>query len=192
MRRLALTFFVLLSIFAASAQSLLDTIEQSLATLGAYKVEFTVNLDNSYTFTGRYIVEGANFYVGVKDTELYVADGIKYEVSDQKREVVIDSAESLGSDVLSNPAKAFARLKEQYNVEQTVVDGRAAVNLTAKGGDHSATVVADSSGVLPESIIYVQDGGVMKITFTTIAAHKESLPRFDRDKYVQYEVIDMR
>ena len=71
MRRLALTFFVLLSVFAASAQSLLDTIEQSLATLGAYKVEFTVNLDNSYTFTGRYIVEGANFYVGVKDTELY-------------------------------------------------------------------------------------------------------------------------
>lgn len=192
MRRLAITLFILLSAFVVSAQSLLDTFEQSLAKLGAYKVCFTVNLDDSYTLTGEYVVEGTNFYVRINGSELYVADGVKYEVSVEKREVVIDSAESLGSDVLSNPAKAFARLKEQYNVEQTEVGGCAAVNLTAKSGEHSATVVADSSGVLPESIVYTEEGSSVKITFTSITGHKDSLPRFDRAKYAGYEVIDMR
>ena len=65
MRRLAITLFILLSAFAASAQSLLDTFEQSLAKLGAYKVCFTVNLDDSYTLTGEYVVEGTNFYVRI-------------------------------------------------------------------------------------------------------------------------------
>ena len=104
---------------------------------------------------------------GESDTTLYVGEEMKTITKDE-------------------------RLKEQYNVEQTEVGGRAAVNLTAKSGEHSATVVADSSGVLPESIVYTEEGSRVKITFTSITGHKDSLPRFDRAKYAGYEVIDMR
>lgn len=192
MRRLVFTLFMLICSFSASAESLLDTFEKSLTALGAYKVCFTVNLDNSYTLAGEYVVEGANFYVRLGNTELYVTDGVKYDVANDRREVVVDSAQSLGGDILSNPASAFARLKEQYNVSQSVVDGRATARLESKDGAQSAVVVADSSGKLPESIVYSQSESFVKITFTSIAASSESVPRFDRSKYAQYELVDMR
>lgn len=192
MRRLVFALFMLLCSFSASAESLLDSFEKSLTALGAYKVCFTVNLDNSYTLAGEYVVEGANFYVRLGNTELYVTDGVKYDVATDRREVVVDSAQSLGSDILSNPASAFARLKEQYNVSQSVVDGRATARLESKDGAESAVVVADSSGKLPESIVYSQSESFVKITFTSIAASRESVPRFDRSKYAQYELVDMR
>lgn len=192
MRRLVFTLFMLICSFSASAESLLDSFEKSLTALGAYKVCFTVNLDNSYTLAGEYVVEGANFYVRLGDKELYVTDGVKYDVATDRGEVVVDSAQNLGGDILSNPASAFARLKEQYNVSQSVVDGRATARLESKDGAQSAVVVADSSGKLPESILYSQSESFVKITFTSIAASSESVPRFDRSKYAQYELVDMR
>ena len=192
MRFVTLTIFILLSALTASAQSLLDTFESSLKSLGLYRVEFDVSLDGDYTLKGEYIVDKQNFYVKLGGVELYVTDGVKYEVVAQRGEVVIDSADSLGSDLLSNPAGAFVRLKEQYSISPSSVGGRAAVNLKSKEGEDSAVVVADSSGVLPGRIEYSHSGSVVSITFSSIASYKDSLPTFDRSKYAAYEVVDMR
>ena len=52
MRFVTLTIFILLSALTASAQSLLDTFESSLKSLGLYRVEFDVSLDSDYTLKG--------------------------------------------------------------------------------------------------------------------------------------------
>ena len=109
MRKLVLTLFIILGSFSASATSLLETIERSFAALGDYRVTFTVTMDNMVT-EGSYAVSGNDFYITLYGAEYYVADGVKYEVNAERKEIVVDSAESLGGDLLSNPAQGLQLL----------------------------------------------------------------------------------
>ena len=114
MRKLVLTLFIILGSFSASATSLLETIERSFAALGDYRVTFTVTMDNMVT-EGSYAVSGNDFYITLYGAEYYVADGVKYEVNAERKEIVVDSAESLGGDLLSNPAQGFSTLARDFN-----------------------------------------------------------------------------
>lgn len=192
MRRVALTLFIIVaSWYTLSAQSLLDTFEKNLAQLGVYQAKFTVEIDG-YKMAGSYIVDGEDFYAVMEGVEIFVYQKVKHEVNSSTREITIDSAANLGSDILSNPAKGFEVLKEQYSIEQTNIDGSSAVKLTPKSGNEAIVVVADSAGTLPRKIVYSDSGAELTITFTSIEATNQPLPRFEAAKYVQYEVIDMR
>lgn len=192
MRRLTLTLFIIIASWSvAAAQSLLDTFEKNLAQLGLYRAQFTVEIDG-YQTSGSYIVEGDNFYATMAGVEIYVAQGLKHEVNAEAREVVIDSAASLGNDILSNPANGFKLLKEQYNLTPTTVDGAPALKLSQKEGSQTILVVADKGGALPKRIVYSDGGAELTITFTSIAATNSPLPLFDASRYVDYEVVDMR
>ena len=192
MRRVALTLFIIIaSWYTLSAQSLLDTFEKNIAQLGVYQVKFTVEIDG-YKMAGSYIVDGDDFYAAMEGVEIFVSQGVKHEVNSSTREVTIDSAANLGSDILSNPAKGFEVLKEQYSIAQTDVDGLSAIQLTPKSGGERIIVVADSAGTLPRKIVYSDSGAELTITFTAISATNAPLPRFEATKYAGYEVIDMR
>ena len=98
MRRLTLTLFIIIASWSvAAAQSLLDTFEKNLAQMRVYRAQFTVEIDG-YQTSGSYIVEGDNFYATMAGVEIYVAQGLKHEVNAEAREVVIDSAASLGTE----------------------------------------------------------------------------------------------
>ena len=192
MRSLILSLFIIIGISAASAQSLLDSFSQNLAAMGCYKAKFAIVVDGQ-TVGGQYIVDGSNFYVAAEGVELYVADGVKYEVNSAKREVVVDSAASLGGDLLSNPAHCFDNLKLQFNATDSVEAGVKMVKLTPKeGSGESINIYADSRGELPGRIVYNFDNGSITILFASIAPYSAALPVFEQTRYAEYEVIDMR
>ena len=192
MRSLILNLFIIIGISTASAQSLLDSFSQRLAAMGCYKAKFAIVVDGQ-TVGGEYIVDGSNFYVAAEGVELYVADGVKYEVNSAKREVVVDSAASLGSDLLSNPAHCFDNLKSQFSAADSVEAGVKMVKLTPKeGGGESINIYADSRGELPGRIVYNFDNGSITILFASIAPYSAALPVFEQTRYAEYEVIDMR
>ena len=118
---------------------------------------------------------------------------MKYEVNSSRREVIVDSAESLGSDLLSNPAQGFSILARDYEQTNITIDARAAVKLTARNGDSGRIVaVADKSGNLPQMIVYAYDDTRMTIVLDSISTLADGIPRFDRTKYADFELIDMR
>ena len=193
MRRLSISLFIIIGIATASAESLLDGISARLAAMGCYKATFTIAVDGT-NITGHYIVEGQNFYVATEGVELYVADGVQYQVDATKREVVVDSVSTLGSDILSNPAQSFETLKQQYNTIDGTQAGGRSVRLTPKqGGGDIIDIYADSTGALPHRIVYsFSNGGSVTILLSAIEPYSGALPRFEQGRYAEYEVIDMR
>ena len=192
MRKLVLTLFIILGSFSASATSLLEAIERSFAALGDYRVTFTVTMDNMVT-EGSYAVSGNDFYITLYGAEYYVADGVKYEVNAERKEIVVDSAESLGGDLLSNPAQGFSTLARDFNQTDITIDTRKAVRLSAReGGVGDILVVADKDGKLPQMIVYIYDNARMTIVLDSIKTLAGGIPRFDRANYPDFELIDMR
>ena len=192
MRKLVLTLFIILGSFSASATSLLETIERSFAALGDYRGTFTVTMDNMVT-EGSYAVSGNDFYITLYGAEYYVADGVKYEVNAERKEIVVDSAESLGDDLLSNPAQGFSTLARDFNQTDITIDTRKAVRLSAReGGVGDILVVADKDGKLPQMIVYIYDNARMTIVLDSIKTLAGGIPRFDRANYPDFELIDMR
>ena len=192
MRKLVLTLFIILGSFSASAATLLETIERSFAALGNYRVTFTVTMDNMVT-EGSYAVSGKDFYITLYGAEYYVTSGVKYEVNTERKEVVVDSAESLGGDLLSNPAQGFSILARDFNQTDITIDTRKAVRLSARnGGVGDILVVADKDGKLPQMIVYIYDNARMTIVLDSIEPITGEIPRFDRTNYPDFELIDMR
>ena len=192
MRRLILTLFIIIGAFSASAESLLEKFERQLAALGDYRVEFTVTIGDTTT-EGSYAVSGEDFYITLYGTEYYVSDGVKYEINSSRREIVVDSAQSLGGDLLSNTAKGFSLLARDFEQTDITIDARSAVKLTPRNGDSSRiVVVADKSGKLPQMIVYAYDSERMTIVLDSITPVAGGIPRFDRTKYADFELIDMR
>lgn len=175
-----------------SAQPLLESVQKNLAALGRYSVTFEATMEG-YATKGEYVVDGNNFYVSLEGVELYVADGVKYEVNVAGKEVVVDSVQSLGSDLLSNPAHFFANLAEQYNSTAYQQQGLPYIKLTPKqGGGEQITIAVDRLTKLPKTISYAMGEQSLVISLLNIVTAKEPLPQFDSDKYVGYEIVDMR
>ncbi len=192
MRRVILTLFIIVGCFSASAESLLSCFERSLAALGDYRVAFTVTMGDMVT-EGNYAVSGNDFYITLYGAEYYVADGVKYEINGERKEIVIDSAQSLGGDLLSNPAQAFSILARDFEQREVSIDSRRAVRLSERnGGAGDMLVVADKNGTLPQMIVYIYGEERMTIVLDSIESLATGIPRFDRSKYADFEVIDMR
>ncbi|MBQ3208974.1 MAG: hypothetical protein IJB23_04055 [Alistipes sp.] len=192
MRRLILTLFIIIGAFTASAEGLIEHFENSLKGLGDYRVTFTATMGDMVT-SGNYAVSGSDFYIVIAGVEYYVAQGVKYEVNSERKEIVVDSAESMGGDLLSNPAKGFSILARDFEQRDVTIDSRKAVRLNPRSGEGGEIlVVANKGGNLPQMIVYIYDDSRMIITLDAIESLTSGIPRFDRSKYPDYEVIDMR
>lgn len=192
MRRLILTLFIIIGTFSASAEGLIEHFENSLKGLGDYRVTFTATMGDMVT-SGNYAVSGSDFYIVIAGVEYYVAQGVKHEVNSERKEIVVDSAESMGGDLLSNPAKGFSILARDFEQRDVTIDSRKAVRLNPRSGEGGQIlVVANKGGNLPQMIVYIYDDSRMIITLDAIESLTSGIPRFDRSKYPDYEVIDMR
>ncbi len=192
MRRLILTLFIIIGTFSASAEGLIEHFESSLKGLGDYRVTFTATMGDMVT-SGNYAVSGNDFYIVIAGVEYYVAQGVKHEVNSERKEIVVDSAESMGGDLLSNPAKGFSILARDFEQRDITIDSRKAVRLSPRSGEGGEIlVVANKGGDLPQMIVYIYDDSRMIITLDAIESLTSGIPRFDRSKYPDFELIDMR
>lgn len=178
-----------------AAERILKGVEQRLAAMGVYRVDFAVEAGD-YRTTGTYTVAGRDFYLQADDTEVYAEAGVRREISRSKREIVVDSIDAAAHDIISNPSAGLAGLTESFDSVTTVgTDGNYRITLTPKqaGASHETiTVVVAKEGELPKAIIYNNSSsGAITVRLLTIAPSATGVPHFDMSRYDGYEVVEM-
>lgn len=178
------------------AAEILEKLAAGFRALGAYGVTFEVSSDE-YTTRGRYAVEGENYYIAVREAEVYCDGKIRYEIDNRRREVTIDDVDTSSRNLLSNPAHAFDFIGTQYAPSLVSdAEGRAVVRLTPTSADASPAgeilVTVDTAAMRPESLRYDYDGEQVGIAVLGVAPLDTPLKAFSKGDYKGYEFIDFR
>ncbi len=198
MRRTLLILFSVAAVAAAAADEasvrILKNIERNLAELGTYRAEFEMKAGDC-SVRGEYCVSGSDFYMKADDTEVYASDGVRREVNATKREIVVDGIDAAARDIVSNPARGFSLLLEDFDSEVADGGGRTGVSLTPKPTSairETITVFVDADAGLPTEIVYGADSGCVSVRLLSVNPLAGDIPRFDAAKYEGYEVVDFR
>lgn len=193
MRKVLLLIFLCGALSVAAderGQSRLERISRHYSAMGNYSISFVLRAGGAEQ-KGELSVNGNNSYMRVADTEIFVEDSLRYEVRAKAKEIVIDKADAYEKGLL-NPLNGFATVAKEYNVEECEVDGRIAVRLTPKASGEMVYIITAVDG---ESISKVQYGvGDSKAEVDIIRTQKggESCPRFQKERYKGFELIDFR
>lgn len=193
MRKLLLLIF-LCSMLSATAdergQYRLERISRHYSALGNYSMKFVLRAGGGEQ-GGEISVSGNNSYLRVADTEVFVEDTLRYEVRSKAKEIIIDRADAYEKGLL-NPLSGFASVAADYNIEECETEGRIAVRLTPKTSGETIYIITAVDG---ESIAKIQYGvGENRAEVEVIRTQKrgESCPRFSKECYKGFELIDFR
>lgn len=194
MKKYLLIALLLVMAFAASAdergERRLERISRHYSALGNYSLHFVLRAGEGQQ-KGELAVEGNNSYMRVGDTEVFILDSLRYEVRPASKEIVIDKAE-LYERELMNPLNGFASVKADYNIEEVQVEGRVAVRLTPKRTGDTIYIITAADGESIETIRYGVGGASAEVVVEKMRKSHESLPRFDKERYKGFELIDFR
>lgn len=197
LKRTLISLVLIVSSVAVSASDAADrllSVQNYLKSLGKYAVGFSVDL-NKGTVHGRYSVSGDDFFLSMDFLEVYVHNGIRYEVNNDKKEITIDSASLSADDILSRPTLDFASLLEKYDASLSQRVGSDTVILTSKKGGKSGEtvhVVIPHGSKAPSEIDYVTRNGFVKVHLDEPKKVDEDVLLFNPSRYSDYEVFDLR
>lgn len=177
------------------SSQLLSGVESRIESMGGYRVDFTIGLKSS-SINGYYEVRGDSYYLKVGTSEVYCDGRVRYEVSADNREVVIDNVDPTSHNILQNPTKAFKLVDGGYSHSLlSEKQGSATIRLIpqGKGGD-SATIDLKIrlSDMQPLSIIYNTSSDAIDITVNSFVRSQTPLKSFSMALYPGYEMIDFR
>lgn len=197
-RTLSILFLLVAATAAAMADEasvrILKNIERNLAALGTYRAEFEMTA-GEYTVRGEYCVAGDDFYMKADGTEVYAADGVRREVNTPKREIVVDGIDTAARDIVSNPARGFSLLLEDFDSATVEQGGRTCVVLSPKPSSpmrETIVVITDGRGEYPSEIVYGSEAGNVVVKLLSVARMSGDIPRFDASRYDGYETVDFR
>ena len=185
---------------AASAQTdvhrLLNDVANGFRTMANYEVRFKVETEGQHV-EGGYAVENEAYYLAMGYAEVYSEGKIRYEVNNERREVVINSVDPASRNILDNPVHAFEFLEEEYTARILwAKDGRTGVELEKRTDEpdlrQKVTVVVNTKTRRPETLLYDYDGDSVLVTILGVAPLKEPLKKYDKKAYKAYETIDFR
>ncbi len=197
-RTLSILFWLVAATAAAMADDasvrILKNIERNLAALGTYRAEFEMTA-GEYTVRGEYCVSGDDFYMKADGTEVYASDGVRREVNAPKREIVVDGIDTAARDIVSNPARGFSLLLEDFDSATVEQGGRTCVVLSPKSSSsmrETIVVIVDGRGEYPSEIVYGSEAGSVAVKLLSVARMSGDIPRFDAARYDGYETVDFR
>lgn len=197
-RTLSILFWLVAATAAAMANDasvrILKNIERNLAALGTYRAEFEMTA-GEYAVRGEYCVSGDDFYMKADGTEVYAADGVRREISVPKREIVVDGIDTAARDIVSNPARGFSLLLEDFESATVEQGGRTCVVLSPKPASpmrETIVVIVDDKGEYPSEIVYASEAGNVAVKLLSVARMSGDIPRFDAARYEGYETVDFR
>lgn len=185
------------------SSALLERISATLKAYGDYEVRFTVSGDGMDDTDGYYFVSGERYRINVQSQE-HVSDGVvRYEISHDIGEVIIDNADPDGNNIFTNPSRAFEFAGDQFSsrwLRRETISGRECdviglLPLQQAYGDTAITLYVDSESGLPAAIVYDHDGQAVTIAINEIRKLDGADPAlftFDRADYPDYEIIDFR
>ncbi len=185
------------------SSAILDRISAALRAYGDYEVRFTVSADGMDDVEGYYFVSGDRYRINVRSEE-HLCDGVaRYEISHNNMEVVIDKADAGGSNIFTNPSRAFEFAGDQFRsrwLRSETLLGRECdvvglVPVSQAYGNMAVTLYVDSKGGLPLAVTYDYDGETITVAISEIRKPDKADPSlftFNRADYPDYEIIDFR
>ncbi|MEE0863841.1 MAG: hypothetical protein U0L61_01755 [Alistipes sp.] len=192
----SLLFSLLLTVSSLSAQSTATGWLSALnASLGSrYALDFSVAVDGEQ-LSGYYMVDGDGYYMSLGVMEVYSDGKLRYEINNERREVTEDRVNLKAQDLLTNPTRAFYFVESEYEV--SIVSESASdvvLSLVPRGSEldfsHIALTLGRSNArVLPRKIVYSYEGDTMTIVLLERATGSAKLPRWDKTKYGDYDIV---
>lgn len=168
-----------------------------IESLNPYKANIKVSYANN-SILGFYEVDNNRYYISIDQQELYGDAKTKYEVFNNRKEIIIDSvAPSYNGNLLSNPATAFTSIRDHYSAT-IIADNQNSTTVNLKpiiGGEESTEtieLVLSKSTKLPTRITYKFDDEAVVIDIMDISKISSTITPYDSSKYSDYEVIDFR
>ena len=194
MKRALLFILLLYSAFSAVADergaNRLERISRYYSSLGNYAMSVVLRGGGAEQ-RGELRVSGNSSYMRIANIEIYVEDSLRYEVRRETKEVVIDRADAYEKELL-NPLNGFSTVASNYDIAEKTVDGRIVVELTPKKSGDVVTILTAVDGESIAKVLYGAGQNVVEIEITECKKSVKSLPKFDKEAYKGFELIDFR
>lgn len=194
MKRLFLLILLLYSALSAVADergaNRLERISRYYSSLGNYALSIALRAGGAEQ-RGELRVSGSSSYMHIADIEVFVEDSLRYEVRRAAKEVVIDRADAYEKELL-NPLNGFSTVAANYDIAEKTLDGRIVVVLTPKKRGDVVSIVTAMDGESIAKILYGAGESVVEIEIIECKKSVKSLPKFDKEAYKGFELIDFR
>jgi hypothetical protein len=168
----------------------LEAVAKHYSEMGSYTIEFNLKAGGGVQ-KGVMMVSGSNTYMKIADTEIYVQDGLRYEVHNKTKEVIVDKADLYEKELFS-PNSDLSKFSSEYNIEETDMGGAAAVRLTPKRSGETICVVLSADGLGVAKVLYTSGQDRAEVQVLRCQKGGVSLPQFSKKRYSGYETIDFR
>ena len=197
---ITIVVFLFASLASVSAQGAEDLLTKLANSLGErYAMHITVAMSDPASgdtnINGYFMVEGDAYYITLGVMEVYSDGKLRYEINNERKEVVEDRVNLEACDLLSNPTRAFTFVPKEFSSEvASLADNRVVVRLTPKseavGIDYIELTLEESgSKVLPVAICYDYDGDKVSIALAMADAADAKLPCWSKAAYRAYDIV---
>jgi hypothetical protein len=193
MKKIILLLFLFVSLTAWAderGERRLERISRHYSALGNYSLSFVLRAGGGEQ-NGELMVEGNNSYIKIADTEVFVVDSLRYEVRGASKEIIVDRADAYEKELL-NPLNGFSGVKNDYNIEECEIGGSLAVRLAPKQIGETIYVVTAADGESISKIKYGNGTDSAEVEVVTTRKVARVLPKFSKEKYKGFELIDFR
>jgi hypothetical protein len=197
MKKILILFAAIFStlgvVSAQSAEEWLAKLDNSLGE--RYAMHIAVAVAEEAPLNGYFMVESDAYYISLGIMEVYSDGKLRYEINNERKEVVEDRVNLEACDLLSNPTRAFTFVPQEFSFEVTsATNERVTLKLTPKSdamGIDSITLTLQRSGskVMPVAISYDYDGDAISIVLSAADSAEAKLPRWDKSSYRAYDIV---
>ena len=177
-------------------QEWITALNKSLGSRYALGVTVVVGTGaESTTLYGSIKVDGDAYYLMLGNMEVYSDGKLRYEINNERKEVVEDRVNLEACDLLSNPTRAFDFVPQEFvSAVKSSTNERVVLTLTPKSealGISSITLTLAVSGskVEPKSICYDYDGEMVTIALTKADSADAKLRKWDKAAYRAYDIV---
>lgn len=200
MRKIVITLVAVLSALGVSAQSASEWLARLDSSLGErYAMHITVSVDDPIEGTtdvsGYFMVEGDAYYITLGVMEVFSDGKLRYEINNERKEVVEDRVNLEACDLLTNPTRAFNFVPNEFKSEVVGSTSDVVVlKLTPKSAAMGIDAITlklkrNGSKVVPVNIAYDYDGETVSVALSTADITGAKLPRWDKSAYRAYDIV---
>lgn len=180
---------------ADDGASWLNRLQRAVRSLGDYEVRFDLSTTDGYAVQGAYRVADDKYCITMPAVRVFCDGKARYEVNDDKREVVVDAVDTESRNLLDNPVRAFDFVGEQYDVRiVSEQPERITLRLTPRstGALSVIELTLDKNSALPVSVIYGAEDMRIALKIASFGKSATPFPDFRKADFAGYEWIDFR
>lgn len=182
---------------AQSATEWLERLDRSLGERFAMEIFVEVGeVENvGDQLAGFLMVEGDGYYMTLGTMEVYSDGKLRYEINNERKEVVEDRVNLEAVDLLTNPTRAFNFVPEEFDAKVVAATAdRVTLTLKPRSDALGITLIRlvlkrDGERITPKVITYDYDGDIININLTRVNDKELTLRRWDKSAYRAYDIV---